>query len=185
MFRSLCARFLASRGAIRAEESERHNTRALNKWETSEKNLTIYSELFRCYHSFQRFVCKIVSMRIFENFVPENEVARMHANRVASREPPGPREVLSLHRYGVCFGASKGCLILRQTSLLKFTVAFLCGSSCHSSSLQEVICLMCCFLSVSIFLLTKRSAKQTLCIIKRNWFFSKINSQIYEQGWFS
>ena len=70
----------------------------------------------------------------------------------------------------------------------KLIVAFLRVSSCHSSPLQEVLNSMFdvlfFFLSVSIFFLTERSVKETPHMLKRKCFFSQVNSQIYEQGWF-
>ena len=105
---------------LKLEESERHKTKVLNKWETSEKahHLFTVRSFVVTRHSFQRFVRKIIFMCIFDNLLPENEVARMHAKRVASRKSgPATRELYPLQRYGVCFGASKGCLILLPTSL--------------------------------------------------------------------
>ena len=112
----------------------------------------------------------------------------MHAKRVASRETPATRELYTLHRYGVCLGASKLCLILRHTSLswLWRSFVFLLAIRHHFKK-YSTQCLMCCccFLSVSIFFLTERSVKETLQMLKRKCFFPQVNSQIYEQGWFS
>ena len=90
---------------LKVEESERHKTKVLNKWERSEKahHLFTVRSFVVTRHSFQRFVRKIISMCIFDNLLPENEVARMHAKRVASRESQGTRELYTLQRYGVCF----------------------------------------------------------------------------------
>ena len=102
----------------------------------------------------------------------------MHAKRFASRESPATRELYTLHRYGVCPGASKGCLILRHTSLswLWRSFVFLLAIRHHFKK-YSTQCLMCCFFFECFYLFSHGTqCKRNSTHVKKEMFL--LSSQL-------